>query len=327
MKIKIIAVALLATLIITTLTGCQLALPDGGVNGNGDRLIGVYLTKEHLDLFDFEGYLNENINGFSGGELKLDGDTASYDGRKYATLIEQTLTNVDAGEEHIVEDFVFEEIEGIPLFTATIWDEERVDSSRHTTSDDGISNGHTNFSVTDNGETVELEGTVYMSTNRSDNIVYFNPVYQSTDGRVYLTSGSGMSSEGAGEEGALFGKTMESTTTIAENGKSKTVEISVKISMGTMHPPQKISVLQMDEHNALMSKEDFQPNEMPEELTTNPNTDYLIVETHKIDYEGNAFTQREIFSEKDESFSTFSERDDGICVKKWTQIIGMGTWE
>lgn len=44
-----------------TLTGCSLArtdLPDQGTET--ERLIGVFLTTEYLDLFDMEGYLKDH---------------------------------------------------------------------------------------------------------------------------------------------------------------------------------------------------------------------------------------------------------------------------
>ena len=57
-----------------------------------DRLIGIFVTTEYLDLFDFEGYLNENMNKvLSGGEISQ-ADSAKYEGRLYADLVEKTLT-------------------------------------------------------------------------------------------------------------------------------------------------------------------------------------------------------------------------------------------
>ena len=85
MKIRRTFEIFLAVLIIFSLMGCQLALEDK--EDNTDILIGVFITEEHLDLFDMEGYLNDNINTLSGGGLiNIDKNSSQYQGRLYATL-------------------------------------------------------------------------------------------------------------------------------------------------------------------------------------------------------------------------------------------------
>ena len=75
MKDKIIAICL-ALIICLGLCGCQLALPEGQETGR-DRLIGCFITTEHLDLFDFEAYFNDNAHKLvSGGEINLEEDTS-----------------------------------------------------------------------------------------------------------------------------------------------------------------------------------------------------------------------------------------------------------
>jgi hypothetical protein len=66
MMIKRSLAVCLAVCFLLTLAGCQLAVEDAGGTNNGDRLIGVFVTKEYLDLFDTEGYLNDNISKLSG---------------------------------------------------------------------------------------------------------------------------------------------------------------------------------------------------------------------------------------------------------------------
>lgn len=67
-----IAAICLAAFLSGILAGCQLALEDAGADASESRLIGVFLTTEYLDLFDFESYLKDNIGRFSGGEINLD---------------------------------------------------------------------------------------------------------------------------------------------------------------------------------------------------------------------------------------------------------------
>ena len=62
MKKKVKVLALLLALCL--LSGCSLARPEAE-EGNGvsqDMMIGVFITREYLDLFDFERYLEDNLN-------------------------------------------------------------------------------------------------------------------------------------------------------------------------------------------------------------------------------------------------------------------------
>jgi hypothetical protein len=58
----------------------------------------------------------------------------------------------------------------------------------------------------------------------------------------------------------------------------------------------------------------------PESVTLVRGAEYIIVETHKRDNSGDTSVLREIYGRDAESFETFSVREDGICVKRWTQI-------
>ena len=92
MKNKIIICFIIAAFALN-LCGCQLALPEGE-GTERDRLIGCFITTEHLDLFDFEAYFNDNAHKLvSGGEITLDGDTAAYRNRIYAELYDETYTD------------------------------------------------------------------------------------------------------------------------------------------------------------------------------------------------------------------------------------------
>lgn len=82
----VVRTLMLGLAMVLPLTGCQLALP-GEESAQDDRLIGVYVTTEYLDLFDIESYLEDNLNaGWTGGEIT--GDTDPYEGRVYAVRTE-----------------------------------------------------------------------------------------------------------------------------------------------------------------------------------------------------------------------------------------------
>ena len=97
MKKKVKVLALLLALCL--LSGCSLARPEAE-EGNGmsqDMMIGVFITREYLDLFDFERYLEDNLNTVvnGGGEISPE-DSEKYGGRLYA---EKTGEGYDFGIE------------------------------------------------------------------------------------------------------------------------------------------------------------------------------------------------------------------------------------
>lgn len=315
-------IALCGALILCALSGCQLARENAGADAREDRLAGVFVTTEYLDLFDFEGYMNDNLKGFSGGEIIMDGDTEKYQGRLYAALTTKTLTNEETGETIETEEYVFEGVEGIPYFAAVMQaTAQGGDAYTASVSDPAISDAHMAINVGDAENSTALEGTIYVSPAREERTYYFNPVYQSADGSVYLTSGSGfMVGNWPTSEGEQYSQTMDASYTETENGKSKTERISVKLSIGVMFAPEKIVVLQMDAQSKLLSRTERAPGELPEVFSPEPDAEYLVVETHKRDAEGNATVSREIVGKDAESMETFCARADGVCEKRWTQI-------
>jgi len=324
MKRKIM-IAVCCALILCALTGCQLAKESAGANTNEDRLIGVLITTEYLDLFDFEGYLNDNINSFQGGKINANGsNTQKYQGRLYAVLVPKMLTNEETGETTVTHEYVFEGIEGIQYCVPTIQETEAENSYIATMSDPAISDAHTSIFVGDDENGVSIDGTIFITSSSKMNIYYFNPVYQSVDGSVYAVSGDSFSfSSEAYGEGSAFSQTMENTTSITENGKTKKDSISITISISVMFTPEKIVILQMGSDNAIVSRTEYEPDAMPKDFTLEASTTYFIVETHKRDNMGNIIISREIYSRDVEHIETFFVRADGVCVKHWTQIVGM----
>lgn len=319
MKHRLVAMSF-CILLFFALTGCQLAQSgaDGAVDE--DRLVGIFLSTEHLDLFDFEGYMNDNLKGFQGGEITIDGESQKYQGRLYATLTTKTLTSEETGETSEIEDYVFP-VPGIPFFSAHIPATENRDSYLTSISDPAISDGHVDYKVTDEGNSVTLTGAVYVSPSNIARTHYFNPVYQSADGSVYALSGSGfMVNTEAYSEGSAYSQTLDATTTITENGKRKTDSTSITLSISVMFTPEKIIVLQMDEESTVLSRTEYAPDKMPESISAEQKTTYLIIETHKRDDTGHIQISRAISGSDAENIVTFFVREDGICVKHWTQI-------
>jgi len=314
--------ALCAILSLLAFSGCQLAQEDKGANAHEDRMIGVFITTEYLDLFDFEGYLERNLGSFRGGEIQMGRDADQYQGRIVATLTTITLTNEETGEEIETEEFIFDGIDGISFFAPTIHATEERDSYIASMSDEAISGGFVYIHMGDDESRRTMEGTIYVSPSESLTAYYINPVFQSSDGSVYMTSGSGISFSGDGV-GVTMSQTMSAVYTVTEHGRTTTESFSITISVSTMHAPEIIIIMQMDADNAPVLRTEYEPDAMPEVITLEADTAFVIVESHSNSGIDNISIHREIYGRDSDGIETFYDRDDGILVKRWTAIA----WE
>lgn len=313
-------IAVCFALILCALTGCQLAQENAGTSE--DKLVGIFITTEYLDLFGFEDYLNDNLSSFRGGEITVDGNTQKYQGRLYATLTTRILTNEETGETSETEEYVFEGVEGIAYFSPAMPATVQRDSYIASVSDEAISDGHMSLNYGDDENSTTLEGTIYTSPSNKRHTYYFNPVYQNADGSVYVVSGSGFTVNGESySEGSAYSQTLDATTTVTENGKVRTDSMSITLSISIMFAPEKIVILQMDADSGLLSRTEYAPDAMPRVFMPEADTAYLILETYKRDDTGSPKISRAIYGRDAEKIETFFVRTDGICVKHWTQIM------
>ncbi len=286
--------------------------------GADDRLIGVLITTEHLDLFDFESYLEDNREKILSGSQIDESQQAKYQGRLYATLVDGSYTDQETGQVSVSKEFVFDGIRGIPYFAATISDESG--SYVSSCADQAISDRHMEVFATDQGEDISLEGTVYVSTVKGPHVFYINPVYQSLSGEVYVTGGNGMAFSGEKTEGLSHSTELESEISYISHGKEVTTRSYVKINIAYVDPPEKLSVVQFDGYNQIESRSDYSPGALPKTFETHPETEYIILETWKTSSDKGQSLTRELYQATDETMYAFYCRDDGICVKQFSCI-------
>lgn len=129
-----------------------------------------------------------------------------------------------------------------------------------------------------------------------------------------------MEMSGMQDEGMAMGQTLDESTTVTENGVSKTVTTSVKISIALLFPPERVVVLQMDKNSDVISRVAYIPGELPETLNPESETAYILVETYKHNASGAEAVTRKLFTPQDDVLSCFYARADGICVKQWTTL-------
>ena len=317
-----ILIASCCVLMIFILAGCRLAKEYAGTDANGDKLIGVFVTTEYLDLFDLDGFLSGNFNGFQGSGINMNGNaTQKYQGRFYAAFVPRTYTNEETGETTVIHEYAFEGISGISYCAPVVNEDETGHVYTSTMYDPAVSDGHTYLNIGDDERSISLEGIIYVTPTKEMVTYYFNPVYQSADGSVYAVTGDGfmVSTEIFGE-GDVFSQTISAVTTTTENGKTKKDSASVTVSIKTMYTPEKIVIVQMDSDSKLLSRTEYMPGATPDEYMLEKGAAYFIVETHKRDNAGDKVISREIYGKEVDNITTYYAREDGICIKSWTQI-------
>lgn len=314
----IVSVMMCATL----LSGCQLAKEEAELQQEKDKLIGVYMTTDYVDTFDFERYLEENIGDIMNGEeVSIEGaEQSSYQNRIYATIVEEVSIDEVSGEKIIHQSYKFKDLEGMGYYAPIMKEAEWGNTYVAIESDPGICEGHSHINSTDAGENIQLEGTIYVCANEEDVVeVYCNPVYQCPDGRVYLVSGQGISFSGGGE-GATMSHKVEDKVTVKENGEEKTYVNSVEIHVKTTYAPEKVIVIQMDASGNKIEHQEYVPGKLPEEIKPLADTEYFILETYKRDGEGESIVTRKIVGKDETFFQTLYVGARGVCEQDWTSI-------
>lgn len=313
---KILAGCLAAGLVL--LTGCQLAREDAG-NAGGDRLIGVFVTTERLDLSNETHFRQISVPCVESGEtIAMDWENRSQ-GRLYATLKSKEKTGIEAGNAIEDKEFVFEGVEGIPYFAPMVIEdgESRVLSEPH----EAVSDHHITVLCGDEEEGTELVGTLYLSPNLTDQVYYLNRVYQDAENRVYLSpSYGGYMVNGKQSEGQVFSFNTSEATTVTEGWKIQKVSFSVEMALSVLFPSEKIVALQLDADSNVLLRTEYVPGQLPDALVPLANTEFVLVETHKRDAENRAVISRAIYGLNDTAIETFYCRTDGISVKQFTQL-------
>lgn len=297
---------LICILIISMLlSGCQLAKEDEREQKSHNRLIGVFVTKEHLDLFDFEAYFNDHANELiPGGETVIE-NTDGYNQRIYANM-------ENGGCE-------FEGLDGI-LFASYAFD-------------DGISKGYRNapgnkvsgqvtWDETESGITLTMDGSIYISDKIGYVQYFYNPVRQDSEGRVYLTAGTGLSSNVTEGGGMKNWHDLSDEYTITVNGETQSYRADISIGVEVIVLPEQYTFYYMDENHLELGRDVFAPEEVPQEIRPVDGAAYILVEesSHRKDNTERSF--RTIYSRgQDDVLDIYMPAEDYVCIKSNTQIL------
>ncbi len=263
-KAKKLAILVLIFIGALGFSGCQLAndnVPDDIIDETPtDMLCGVYLTWEALIV------------------------PPSSEGRIYAT---QNVT------EFPDVTFEFTGYEGIPFYIAKVYGGPgEGDDFTRTVSDEHAFGCNTDIHVTQNEDGTSLSehsisGKVLVS-EEFGGVFYFNEVYETAEGLIYMTPGNMGTSIQA--SGIKVTQTLSSTLEFDGETKTNTCEITVEC----VDPLQQAIIREMSSDNQLLFSSVITEDVIPENITLKVDTAYVIVEEYYLDEEGGTRITRTI---------------------------------
>lgn len=274
---KKLAIALIFALALM-LPGCSL-LREDGEPADADRLVGVYITENYIDSFDFEAYVQDNASSLSGGGEISREDTAKYTRRIYAEITDGKTSFP---------------IEGIAFIAARY----EKDGESYTGSDygDKLADVHLSINVSDDMETTVLTGKLFADSGAGRMSAYCNPVYQQADGRVYLVPGEGVSAN----MGSMTHSLSESCESAKKGERGYGMDITLEVE--GRRPSEKLAVLLYSAEGALLSRTEYAPEEMPEEIAAE-GAAWAVFEDYTADYSGEPQVIRQLIAAgSDEGF-------------------------
>lgn len=274
---KKLAIALIFALALM-LPGCSL-LREDGEPADADRLVGVYITENYIDSFDFEAYVQDNASSLSGG-----GEISREDAAKYTRRIYAEITD---GKTSFP-------IEGIAFIAARY--EKDGESCTGSDYGDKLADVHLSINVSDDMETTVLTGKLFADSGAGHMSAYCNPVYQQADGRVYLVPGEGMSAN----MGSMTHSLSESCESAKKGERGYGMDITLEVE--GRRPSEKLAVLLYSAEGALLSRTEYAPEEMPEEISA-AGAAWAVFEDYTADYSGEPQVIRQLIAAgSDEGF-------------------------
>lgn len=275
---KKLAIALIFALALM-LPGCSL-LREDGEPAEADRLVGVYITENHIDSFDFEAYVEDNASSLSGGS----GEISREDAAKYTRRIYAEMTD---GKTSFP-------IEGIAFIAARY--EKDGESCTGSDYGDKLADVHLSINVSDDMETTVLTGKLFADSGAGHMSAYCNPVYQQADGRVYLVPGEGVSAN----MGSMTHSLSESCESAKKGERGYGMDITLEVEGS--RPSEKLAVLLYSAEGALLSRTEYAPEEMPEEIAAE-GAAWAVFEDYTADYSGEPQVIRQLIAAgSDEGF-------------------------
>ena len=318
MKNKRYLFCLMMLLLTYVIAGCSLAKEDAETNVK-DQLVGALVTTESLDLYDMDAFFTDHISGIMDGEEIALSDDEKYKQRLYATIDKN-------GSEDCRDWDISFDVDGL-LCIVQNYSSEDHGNYIAPYYDDGICDLNTNINVTDTMNEIVITASTYVMPKQEDDGLfvqfYLNPVYKTADNQFYVMDGTAGSISSVSGTNPTLSQHISEEYNVVVDGEEKTEKLEIKISMTAASEPNKITIIQMDEADKVIKKDEYNPNQVPSSIKAEKDTAYFIVKTDSTDSEGNAIVKRELFpyeQDGDETIQTYYLLKEEYLAKKIIEV-------
>lgn len=268
---------------------------EAKVKSPGDRLIGVFVTKDYVDNFDFDSFVAKNANALLSGKSAVSSEEPfEYQKKIYATKTVTPLTDEEGGGYSY--DYSFDGYEGLRCFTVQEKTPQVIqDATGEFVDEDyithvaisemecstAIRNESSDGDFNPDFAELELDCNLYaFADGQSETLgMYCNPVYQDSDGNVYMLSGQCiLTSNDELSIGAVLSCTLDNTyEEKASIGESVKEKCTVKVHLNIVAPPADYTVSRYDSAGELIDSQKFSASDMPSEIKVSDGCDYAVV--------------------------------------------------
>ena len=278
-------------LAVCLLSGCQLATEKKREDHIQHRLVGVFITFERLDLeFDIEGWLRDNPGALNGEEITLE----PGEGLEYAQRLPVTASE---------EGWVVPGHEGLSMGRLVMEDYETTFVS------EGVSEVNSHIITGDDGDSVEVEGTVYLPAG-SQVLFCSNPVYQTAGGEYYVVQGDTFQS--SLETGAMS-QSIQDARTQTVDGESRTDSAKFTTTVDGVTISEKVVLIRMSAEHTELGRAEYIPGQLPDSIEVDGA--YLIVE----EIAGETVS-RKLYQPGDEQLCVYYKGEQPWCLPDFTEI-------
>ena len=266
--ILIFAAILAAVFLIAFLDGG--AVQSAAEEEEEGTLIGAFVSEEDLDIDDLEVTATGKIQ-WKRGRLYAERTEEGWrfpdlpDGGGIFSVLPMEREDANGETENPLLNSSFPEI----VYIGSLG---KADGRSNVNRENGVS-------TTD----IDLSGEVYACGDRQ---VIFNlyPIYQTSDEKIYLTSGNSMGMSGADGTSATHTLTSDKTETFC--GRTRHVTVKAAITAVSRPVPERFTVAHMGENDELLKLEEFAPDAQPGSITPVDGAAYLIGTNYGADGDG-----------------------------------------
>ena len=189
---------------------------------------------------------------------------------------------------------------------------------------------------------MEVSHLIYVAPEPGETInhLYLHPLYKTEDGKLYIMPGECVSlGSGMNTEGVTTSITLEETEKITFGQNQQVDKVIVRASFEVVYDTMKIRFVQFDKDNTLLSREEYEPGEVPFDYVTDPKAEFVLMEIEQLKPDGTRVWERQTYeweglvdeytNERNEVYHTekvtnayyYRGKEDGFIEKKLCRII------